>query len=151
MQANTLGNFRWTELAMFVTNSPMPPSQLRWFGLSLGGLVCCFAAISFWRFDQRELALGLAGFACLLVAVYYLMPSTQTRIVRGFRTIVWPIQAVVSIVLLGILFFGVILPIGLLLRGLGRDPLVKRADPDKASYWEPYPTTTDTKRYFRTY
>lgn len=136
---------------MFVTNSPMPASQLRWFGLSLGGLIGFFAAISFWRFDQRVLAGALAGFACLLVAVYYLFPSSQQRIVRGFRTIVWPIQAVVSVVLLGILFFGVILPIGLLLRGLGRDPLVKGPNPSKETYWEPYPTTTDTKRYFRTY
>ena len=39
--------------------------------------------------------------------------------------------------LLFLVFFGFLTPLGLLLRALGKDPLPKRPDPTRPSYWDP--------------
>lgn len=41
----------------------------------------------------------------------------------------------VSPLVLGFMFFGVVTPIGVLMRVLGKDPLHLRFDPDAESYW----------------
>jgi hypothetical protein len=40
-------------------------------------------------------------------------------------------------ILLGVLFFAVVLPAGLAMRAIGRDPLRLRRDPKASSYWVP--------------
>jgi len=41
------------------------------------------------------------------------------------------------------------LPIGLVLRACGRDPLCRKSDPQAPSYWVDRPAPRDVKRYFR--
>ena len=43
-------------------------------------------------------------------------------------------------VILGVLFFGVITPVGLLMRAIGRDPLRLKARPGLPTYWPGLPT-----------
>ena len=47
----------------------------------------------------------------------------------------FPIGFVLSYVILGVLFFGIITPAGLLLRLAGKDPLERRWEPDASTYW----------------
>ena len=50
--------------------------------------------------------------------------------------------------LLGIFFYVVITPVGLVLRLLGRDPLTRKIDRSQSSYWtKPDPRPFDAKRY----
>jgi hypothetical protein len=44
---------------------------------------------------------------------------------------------IVSPIALGLLFYAVLMPIGLLMRWAGKDPLRLRADPAAQSYWVP--------------
>ncbi len=45
------------------------------------------------------------------------------------------IHAIVSPVVLGLLFYGVITPTGLIMRALGKDPLGLAYEPAAESYW----------------
>lgn len=45
------------------------------------------------------------------------------------------LHRVVNPLVMGVMFYGVITPIGLVMRRSGRDPLRKRIDPDARSYW----------------
>ncbi|WP_155253687.1 hypothetical protein [Bradyrhizobium japonicum] len=47
------------------------------------------------------------------------------------------LHRLVSPVIMAILFYGTILPIGLLMRALGKDPLRLRLEKDVKSYWLP--------------
>jgi hypothetical protein len=47
------------------------------------------------------------------------------------------LHRIVSPVVLGIMFFAVITPIGLLMRALGKDPLRLKRDASAGSYWIP--------------
>jgi hypothetical protein len=61
----------------------------------------------------------------------------------------FPIGFVVSHVVLAVLFFGVLTPVGLILRLLGRDPLQRHFESDKKSYWADLPDSIPQGDYFR--
>jgi hypothetical protein len=43
---------------------------------------------------------------------------------------------VVSPLILGIMFFGLFTPFGVVMRAFGRDAMKRRYEPQRASYWE---------------
>ena len=47
------------------------------------------------------------------------------------------LHRIVSPVIMALLFYGTILPIGLLMRLTGKDPLRRKLDKNAASYWLP--------------
>lgn len=90
------------------------------------------------------LAIGVVGAAGALVSA----PLGAT-LYRGWMFAALPIGWTVSATLMGIVFFLVITPIGLIMRALGKDPMFRRPDPAAATYWIPHRQETDRKRYFR--
>jgi hypothetical protein len=124
-------------------------SQLRWFGASLAVMLGLFAALARWSWELPLLAAALLVAAVLLAVIYYGVPSSRRAIIAGFLWITWPLQALVSLVVLWLLYYGIIAPIGLGLRLIGKDPLSKRPDPQCDTYWVPVRPTNDARRYFR--
>jgi hypothetical protein len=76
-------------------------------------------------------------------------PEWLRPVFVGLMVATWPIGWVVSHVALGLLFYGVIAPIGLVMRLLGRDPMTRRLDRAAATYWEPYNPDRGMGRYLR--
>ena len=60
----------------------------------------------------------------------------------------FPIGFVLSHVLLALIFYGLLTPVGLFFRIVGRDPLERRFDPEATSYWTNYTRVKDKKSYF---
>ena len=58
---------------------------------------------------------------------------------------------VVSNTAVAVIYFGVITPVGLLLRLFGRDPMERRFEPGQESYWKDAEKVGDAERYFRQY
>jgi hypothetical protein len=87
--------------------------------------------------------LGLLG----LVSLRVLKP-----IFVGWMILAFPIGLVISNIIMSLIYFGVLTPIGLVLRSRGRDALrVRRSGPEVASYWETRTASTDIRRYFKMY
>ena len=63
--------------------------------------------------------------------------------------LVYPIGIVVSHVILAVLFYGVITPLGLLAQLMRSDPLSERRDPEAKSYWQKRPPPRDKASYLR--
>jgi uncharacterized protein YjeT (DUF2065 family) len=128
--------------------------QLRYFGASLVALIAIFSMLAYWKWEQTWIAVALAVFAVILGLFYYLIPSTQRKIYNRFRTIVSPIQIVVTAILLAVVYYGVLTPIGLLIRVAG---ISVRSSPNDSSstqsgtYWANRPDTPPPSRYFDTY
>ena len=95
------------------------------------------------------LALGLWT-AGLLLAVGGLIPGLGRAVYLAVYLPTSLLGFVMSNVLLTVVFYGVFLPIGLLLRALGKDLLHLRKDPSR-SEWQPHPGPTDPKQYYRRY
>ncbi|PQO25379.1 hypothetical protein C5Y96_23855 [Blastopirellula marina] len=122
-------------------------SMQRWFGLSLTALLLIVAAAC--RGVSPLLAIAVAVLAVLVCVAYYLVPATRLPIIRTWQVVTFPIAFVVSHVLLLVTYFGVFLPVGIVMRLLGHDPLQLKED-DRDSYWVQRPTKpTSTDRYFK--
>jgi hypothetical protein len=94
-----------------------------------------------WSLLVIAVAVGIPGFARpALIRPVFLTAVAVTR----------PIGRVVNLVLLGALYFGLITPLAMLFRAMGRDVL-RRRRPTVATYWVPRTTTTDVSQYLRQY
>jgi Saxitoxin biosynthesis operon protein SxtJ len=107
--------------------------QLRDFGLIVGGI---FAVIGLWpllwRQDSPRLwALALAAVLILpaLVAPRVLAPAH-----RAWMALAEVLAWVNTRILLGLVFYGVVTPIGLVMRLLGHDPMRRKLDSAGESY-----------------
>lgn len=89
---------------------------------------------------------GIAAIAGLFALVW---PPGNRPLYVALSLASFPVSFVVSHVVLAALFYGLLTPIGLLLRLLGRDPLERRFRPELASYWRELPEVTDDEDYFR--
>jgi hypothetical protein len=67
----------------------------------------------------------------------------------GLSVVAFPIGFVVAYVILGVLFFVLITPLGLAFRLIGRDPLKRRFEPEVPTYWEPSGPARSMESYFK--
>ena len=54
-----------------------------------------------------------------------------------------------SYVIMGVLFYLIIAPIGLLLRVFGQDPMARSILPEAETYWEDAPPARPNETYFK--
>jgi len=66
-----------------------------------------------------------------------------------WMTLAFPIGWTVSHVMMAIVFYLVLTPIGFIMRLCGRDPMHRRRDRSATTYWTPRTPSRDVKRYFR--
>src|SRR3546814_4000070 len=72
---------------------------------------------------------------------------TRCALVTGVQTCALPILlgAIVTPVVMALVFFIAVTPTALLLRLFGKDPLNRRFDPDAPSYWIPRDAEADAR------
>ena len=61
----------------------------------------------------------------------------------------YPIGFVSSYLILGVVYYLVLTPVGLMMRLFGNDPLTRRFQPERTTYWKPRAAPRDAKSYFR--
>lgn len=113
-------------------------SMQRWFGLSLA-ILLAIIAVSISRISSTAgwVVGAIAAAECL---AYYAIAKSQLPIIRAWQIITFPIAWTVGHVLLGIVFWLVVLPLGLTMRMLKYDPLRLRQR-DQSSNWQDRPST----------
>lgn len=107
--------------------------QLRSFGLIVGGI---FAVIGFWPYflrneDPRWWAIILA--ACLLVPALT-FPKILFWPHKGWMMIGHVLGWINTRIILALVFYGIVTPIGLVRRWLGKDPMGQCLRPDLDTY-----------------
>jgi len=122
----------------------------RFFGLTF---FVVFLLIALWPLlsqkPVRPLALGLA---LAFLGVSLAAPAVLGPLNRLWLKFGELLHRITSPVILGIMFFGVITPVGWLMRLMGKDLLRMKFDRDCTSYWirrePPGPEKTSLKRQF---
>jgi hypothetical protein len=136
---------------MITINRHPSRKQLWWFaGLWLplfGGMV---GAWLLWRVHAPRGAIAVWTATAVATGLSLLSEAAATAIFVALSYATFPIGFVMSWTALAALYFLVITPIGLVMRGIGRDSLRLKADGDAGSYWTPRPGRgTDSTRAFR--
>ena len=125
------------------------PSDLRWFGVVIGVFFGVVGVLVGWRFEAHSLRLGLWCAGAGLALLYYLVKPIRIPLYLSWMTIFSPVGAAVSTLLLGLIYFGVLTPMAMVMTLLRRDRLKRRFDPELSSYWTQCDPSDDLDRYFR--
>lgn len=123
--------------------------DLKWFGLLLLLFFGLLGAMARWRFGHEETAGRFWWIGLGLCVLYYAIPPMRRWIFVGWMYFAFPIGWTISHLLLFLVYFLLLTPVGLLLRLSGRDPLERRLEPGAASYWSKRSAAEEPGRYFR--
>jgi hypothetical protein len=117
------------------------------FGLVVGGVFVALALWWLWRGKVQLVAPYLLAVGAALVALGLIAP----------RALVWPnrlwmglasvLSFVMTRVILAVVFFGLVTPIGWMRKLVGGDPLSRRAARSE-SYWKPYESRQSDPRHY---
>lgn len=125
-------------------------SSDRGFGFVFAGFFALVALVRWWKEQGGAGWFAAAAFAMLLVAL--VRPALLAPFNRLWTKLALLLSKVMNPVIMGILFFLVVAPIGLMMRLLGKRPLALEIDPDAKSYWierpKPAPLPGSMKNQF---
>jgi hypothetical protein len=111
-------------------------SELRRFGLTVGGMFLLLGTLSWWRGHVRPpIVMWTVG--VLLVVPGLVVPTALGPVRHVWMRFATILGEVNSRIILGVLFYVVIAPVGFVLRTFVRDPLDRRLDDGRASAWIP--------------
>ena len=134
----------------FQRNEEVRGSSDRSFGLvfaAVFGLIGLFPLLLGNALRPWSLIIAMAFLVTALLFPRILAPFNRLWLKFGFL-----LHRIVSPIVLGIMFYLVVTPIGLLMRLVGQDPLRLRFDKGAASYWieriPPGPAPEDLKNQF---
>lgn len=134
---------------MIEINKNPSKKELWVFGLLLILFAGLVGGLVFYRWGSLE----WAGYSWigggLLALLYFSIPSLRRPIYLAWMYLGFPIGWAVSHLFLGLIYYGVLTPVGLLLRVLGYDSLKRRMEPERESYWIEQSLRRDAKSYFR--
>ena len=111
-------------------------AQGRKFGLTVGGAFLVLAGIAFWR-QRLTTAEVLGSLGGLLVVAGLVMPTQLGPVERGWMQLAHLISKVTTPIVMGVMYLGVLTPIGLLRRTFGGNPMVHQ--PAGGTYWKSRP------------
>ena len=110
-----------------------------------------FVGVTAYQRGGGRAAIVLWGAAALLGTAGLIRPSLMRLVYTLWMGAVYPVGFLVSNLVLGAVFYLVFTPIGLLQRLAGRDPLERKFDRSRKSYWEPRAGTARAEKYFKQY
>ena len=108
-------------------------SELRKFGLTVGGVLATIGIILLY-FEKASYPyfLGIGGMLVLLGAIF---PKILLPIQKVWMALAVVLGFFMTRIILSILFYLVVTPIGLAAKLFGKDFLDKKIERDKATYW----------------
>jgi hypothetical protein len=109
------------------------PRDLRKFGLMVGGVFCALGLWFYLRHKPWWPWFVAPGIPLMVLGASF--PRVLRSVYVGWMSFAMFLGAIVSVVLLTILFYFVVTPIGLVARLFGKDFLSQTLKPAAPSYW----------------
>jgi hypothetical protein len=123
-------------------------NQEKQFGLSVGLVLLAIAAWFFWRGRGPALTTLPAVIGGLLVLFGIAYPRALVYANRAWMALAEALSWISTRVILGLLFFLVLAPLGAWRRLRGWDPLNRRASADRQSFWHTYSDRQADPRHY---
>jgi hypothetical protein len=128
-------NSSWTEVYPEVHEiNQLNPKELREFGFVTGSIVAALFGLFFPWLLNTEIPLWPWVLAGILAAWAVVAPASLQPVYRGWMRFGLLIGSITTPLILGIVFFGVILPTGLIMRAVRHDPMARKLDEAVTSY-----------------
>jgi hypothetical protein len=115
-------------LALGISTS-LSVGEGRKFGFTVGLAFLGLGGLAWWR-GRGSVAEVFWVVAGLLLLAALLVPARLRPVERAWMRLARLMSRITTPILIGVVYFVVITPIGILMRGLGRNPLTSRRDRD---------------------
>jgi hypothetical protein len=122
--------------------------QLRQFSIAALIGFPFVAFICNWRFGWTDGAYWIAALGPIICVLGLAIPGAVYPLYTLLMAITMPIGWLFSNVLLRIIFYVILTPLGLVFKMMGRDPLVLKK-PQAATYWVKHDQRSDALSYYR--
>jgi hypothetical protein len=120
----------------------------REFGLIVGGIFALLGAWWLYRGKFTNVAQIMAALGLLLVMLGLVFPRVLIYPNKAWMLLAEVLAFVSTRIILGIVFFFIVTPIGFIKRLMGWDPLSRRARSSGESHWKPYSERQRDPRHF---
>lgn len=118
----------------------------RRFAFTIAAAFAVIALITGWR-NRETIAAVTGGIAALMLGAGLLAPSRLEPIENGWMKLAHGLSRITTPIFMGIVYFVVLTPAGLIRRTFGSNPLVHHAE--NGSYWEARPAREPEARRLR--
>ncbi len=127
-------------------NKPKTSAELRSFGLTMALILGGISVYTLY-FNNNSGAIWVC-LTFLFGSSGILAPTILRPIEKAWIRLGEIMGMVVTPIVMGVLFYGIITPMGLLMRALGRDLLDQKIDRNAKSYWKKTEPISNRERYF---
>ena len=117
----------------FSRDETVAGSSDRSFGIVMTAAFAVISLLNWWHDGHSWRWTG--GTAVLFLAAALLYPAALKPLNRLWLKFGLLLHKVVNPIMMAFVFFGAVLPTGLIMRALGKDPLRLKRQPDANSYW----------------
>ena len=116
-----------------MTKESVTPKQLRSFGLIVGII---FALVGLWPVaaDNRDLRWWALAVAATFIVAALLAPSSLASVHRAWMFIGHVLGLINTRIILALGFYGILMPIGLSMRLMGKDPMRRKKISEMKTY-----------------
>jgi len=108
--------------------------DLRNFGFVVGGVLLALTAFLFWK--DRSAWTWTGGIGAALVTLGAVLPASLLPLQKVWMTLAVIMGWIMTRVILSVLFFLILTPIGLIARATGKRFLERRLHREADSYWQ---------------
>ncbi len=120
--------------------------ELREFGFTIGVALIVLAGLALWRGKSSSACLFISGL--IFTGFGAALPAVLKPLQKAWMAFSVVIGFFMSRVVLAALFYGIMTPLGLLTKCLGKDILDQRISKGRASYWRERPVGKKAKESY---
>jgi hypothetical protein len=122
------------------------PAELRKFGITMAVALALLGGLLLWR--GRPLYPYLLAAAALFLGTGLTVPAILRPVHKAWMMLAVVMGWFMTRIILIVLFYGIITPLGLCARLCGKDFIGRKLDKQSNSYWIPRGKTTGDKRTY---
>jgi Saxitoxin biosynthesis operon protein SxtJ len=137
-------------MSLIRLNTKPSPRDLRVFGLLSLIFLGTFGAIA-WHKGEARAAWGFWVAGGLITGPGMVYPPWLRYVYLSAIYVSYPFGVVSSVVILGVVYYLVLTPVGWILRLSGKDPLSRKFLPGQQTYWKRRGPAKSAQDYFRQY
>ena len=135
-------------MALIDINKNPSKGELLFFGLVFPVFFGVIGGVVFFFTESLAIPQVLWAVAGVVTLLFFLVKPLRVPIYLGWIYLAFPIGWTVSHVLMLLTYYAVVTPFGLAMRLVGRDPMSRRIERSKDSYFVPH-QAAETSRYFK--